>query len=515
MNNVVNRFNELLSRIYNSFPLQVVVLVSFGLLVKLSYFVNAEFWSGDLFFYIQGAKTIADGGVLYRDFGDIKPPGIFFLTYIIIKIFSYKYVLIGLKVFNVAAQFLSGILFIKIGSRLYDNKTGFYLGLFYLFAVTLMIPMWTYNIMLFAILFILVFIYIYISQDLKPNFIGLILSGFFVGLACIFSTNFILVTLLIPITALYREKKIFPVLKDSLFAFLGFIIPFLIFFVYCYKTDSLNDAYWWTIKWASIYGGSKPVYVKVYKFFAGMIESWPLIPVYFGGFWGLAYIFKNRLYRSNNYVFFLLCFATISLFVRLMLGKGSPRYYLYLMPSFILIIPLLKNNLILKKNIIKIVLSIFFLTSYCLVIYESITNPGDKRPIYIQTQKVIKNIQDNSSKNDKIFVWGEGFDIYYKSDRNMATSIYSTCQHLTNTYIWEKNNFKDYVYPWNHFMEEFKRDKPKLIINLSGYFDFPDDDRAIKNKEPFVENIILFRKYVEQNYIRIQMEDGSSIWKLK
>ncbi|OHD11710.1 MAG: hypothetical protein A2Y41_11390 [Spirochaetes bacterium GWB1_36_13] len=57
---------------------------------KLIYLFDFAIRSPDEFFYIQGAKSLLDGKVLYKDFGEIKPPGIFFLYFFFQRFLDMK-----------------------------------------------------------------------------------------------------------------------------------------------------------------------------------------------------------------------------------------------------------------------------------------------------------------------------------------------------------------------------------------------------------------------------------------
>ncbi|HQQ22956.1 MAG TPA: hypothetical protein PLH15_03875, partial [Spirochaetota bacterium] len=70
-------------------------LTAFGILFlsiaifKFTYLFASTIWRADLYYYMEFARTMLDGGVLYKDFGCSHPPFGYLEFYWIAKIFGY------------------------------------------------------------------------------------------------------------------------------------------------------------------------------------------------------------------------------------------------------------------------------------------------------------------------------------------------------------------------------------------------------------------------------------------
>ena len=112
-------------------------LLILGAALKLMYLFGSPLWRRDLLFFIQGARTMLDGCVLYRDIGDIKPPGIFFLFYIMGLLFGYSNILISIKGLALAFQTIAAFFFFKTGASIRGRKYGVMLGVLFVVAVSI------------------------------------------------------------------------------------------------------------------------------------------------------------------------------------------------------------------------------------------------------------------------------------------------------------------------------------------------------------------------------------------
>lgn len=114
-----------------------------------------------------------------------------------------------------------------------------------------------------------------------------------------------------------------------------------------------------------------------------------------------------------------------------------------------------------------------------------------RRPIY-------EWIKENSNNKDLIFVWHEGFELYYMTQRKMATSFFSTSQHLTKNEIWEKNHCEKIEIPWEKFLYELAKDKPKIIVDLTPPFYMFQKTKC--KKLEFYQ--LKFNHFINKNYLK-------------
>ena len=94
----------------------------------------------------------------------------------------------------------------------------------------------------------------------------------------------------------------------------------------------------------------------------------------------------------------------------------------------------------------------------------------------------------------------------------MATSIFSTSEFLDYASVWEANNYQNIELFWGRFIDEFKRDRPRLLIDLNPDF-LPKNNWQRKGEQKRYFNI--FKDYLDQNYVPVTVIDGAKIWKRK
>jgi hypothetical protein len=484
-----------------------LLFLFFGLILKLVYIFGSVIWSTDLYFYIQGAKTMMDGGVLYKDFGEVKPPGIFFIYLFLAYAGCYKNILILIKIVSIAFQTFTAFFFYKIGKGLWDIQTGIILGFGYLIAISINYQFWPANVMPLYILPVSIGLFLLVKNEfrLKPS--DIFWSGLFFCLGFLISSNVIFYVFLFPVLAYHITKSIKSSLKKSIIAFSGFMVPLVFLFYYFYHNHALYDWYWWNLKWAGIYGNFGPFWQKVLKIFSGMLLNWTWYPLYFFSFTGIYKIFKDRLYLKDKSAFFAVSILLVSLLSRVMLDKYVSRYNLYLLPGL-----LLCSYLSLKikfKAYTKIILCLLIISGFIYMNIASLSAPYQKN---IEAKKdMFEWIQKNTKDTDKIFVWQEAGEIYFFSGRPMATSFFSPYMHLYSR-EWRIENYKYLDYPWNKFFGEFQRDKPLLVIDTSGNFSLDIED---KSSGKLKEYMIKFKNMVKGDY-NPAIEFGSiKIWKRK
>ena len=479
------------------------IFVITGFLLKLVYLFASPIWRVDLFFYIQGAKTMLDGGVLFKNFVEIKPPGIFFIYYWLSLLFGYSNILVSIKFLALLSQSLTALFVSATASRVYTKKAGFAAGMAFLLAASVCYSFWPPNIMLIALTVWFCFIYI---QKTVPGY--LFFAGLFLGISSAISTNLILFTLIVPVLCIINDRSIKRFIIGCLTAFSGFMAVWLSMAVYFYLNNALTDWLWWNFRWASIYGGTRPVYLWIFNFFWGMIRSWQILPLYALSFYSLYAITKKRLYRKHRDYLVLGVLFVVSLLSRLAFGKSEPRYYLYMVPFMVLLLPLAIEYF--KKPQLKKISYIFLSFVIISLSYTSFEGISKSYRRFVTRKALHDAIKEFSDPSDKIFVWSEGYEVYLMSERSMAGSFFSPAQHLANGYIWMRNGFRNIDVPWQKFMSEFATDQPELIVDLTGKFKGAGEEYY---ERPLLDYMNSFIKEVNENYYVVSEVGRAVIWK--
>lgn len=225
--------------------LRYMWLILFSIFFIGSIHLPMPFW-GDQAFYLLGAKEMNEGLVLYRDYWDIKQPGIFFFYLIGGKLFGFTEVGIHLLELIYWLLFSITLIHFLLKFRIFKNELFAYfspliiVGSYYSFTSPAMFTQ-VEALVIFPLLLVIKFNFEY-SRSNKSFW--LILSGVSAGLVIFFKLMFFPL-LLVFWFFLFAEsiKKRVNYVKLSLDFILiptGIIIFCIPFLLYCYKNDILQ-----------------------------------------------------------------------------------------------------------------------------------------------------------------------------------------------------------------------------------------------------------------------------------
>lgn len=231
---------------FNRFRLFTIITIIFLGLIHLPIP-----FSGDQAFFLLGAKEMNDGLILYRDFWDIKQPGIFYFYYIAAKLFGFN--VIGVRVFELIYWLFFFVCCQYFLSRyIYKNKplsaliasatiVVCYYGLSYYVLLTQV-----EIIVNFPLILIVFFNHKFLTSN-KKNYLWLLFSGFCFGIILLFKLIFLPIVLCFYILFLifWTQQYDFKITKlwSTFIIALGLIISILPFMIYCYNHDILNLCY--------------------------------------------------------------------------------------------------------------------------------------------------------------------------------------------------------------------------------------------------------------------------------
>ncbi len=490
------------------------LLLSVGMLLKLVYLLAAQVWRVDIYFHIQSAKTILDGGVLFKDFGNSHPAGIVFLHWSLIQLFGYENISIALKVTALLSQTIAAFILYKIIYSFYDKTIGLVISLIFLLALAINWELWPANIMLFYILPVFAGIYVLVLNQEKQRFFSYFLAGICFSISTLLSTNTIFYTLLVPAFSIYRNRSFKYFFLHSIAGFLGFLIPFAINMAYFIYNDALIDYYNWNILWGAIYAGYRPWYERIFVAFPfSLIKTWAWFPLYIVFGYGVYHLVREKLYRNNAYAFFALALFAVALLSRLGMVRSNIRYSLFLLPGLIIMLPIAWNYFKVSKHYDKKKQYGYLLVLFIIFALAQ-TNLKAYRVSRYYVDYNRKNLHEwvisNSDKDDSIFVWHEGYEIYYRTGRKMATGIFSTSEFLESLSAWKADNFEHLGIFYEKFIEEFKRDKPLLVIDLKPDFRLKNKWKRENKIEYYFQK---FYSYFKEHYEMVKIIDGAKIYR--
>ncbi len=191
----------------------IYIILSIIILFPIIYFP----YSGDLWIYVTGGQVIAEGGKIFKDFVDLKPPFFF-------MIFSVIYTIFGNTEFNVRlAEFLiqSGIiifLYFLMSKIFVSNKIAFYGALFYSLSYAALTHANTFHAESFLPVFILSILYL---RTKNASRINKFLQGLFIGLSGGLKYTFIAIYPALLLTDSFIRKKSEEFLVEQLIILAG------------------------------------------------------------------------------------------------------------------------------------------------------------------------------------------------------------------------------------------------------------------------------------------------------
>lgn len=422
------------------------------------------YWYGDEGIYQAIGITLHDGGTIYKDAFDNKPP----LLLLIYSIFnSEQYLIRGLSlIFGLISvwifHFLARFLFPKKNNKLVFLITG-------LFAILFGLPLFEGNIansenfMLLPIIASALLILLSLtkdSEDKRNTFLfsaGAILSlAFLIKIVAVFDLFAFFSFLIILNIKKYGKFS----LKRIYFLLLGFSIPVFITSIYFLITSNFRN-----FLNASLFSNISYVGIENSIFFPQdllIVKS-----IILGLF--LLVIFRKRKYLSATAIF-ILVWVGFSLFNGFFSQRPYTHYLLLLLPSFCLLIGLILKEKKLQK--LLTILLIFLLVSVHsnFLIYEKNlayymnfwdylwgkknTNDYisffDKRAV--TDYKLANYINSRTEDSDLIYIWGNNAQVYKMTDKNPLHK-YTVLYHVTS--------YKD-GFPLT--VKALSKKKPKFIV---------------------------------------------------
>jgi hypothetical protein len=203
--------------------------------------------------FITGAQGMVNGKVLYRDFWDFKPPGIYYFYYIAGSLFGFSE--IGIHLLELICWLLLSFLLI-IAFRtagVFENKFTasltplFTAGIFY--SLSTAYSLTQVEALINVFLFITLWLAVESLKSEAKKFPLMFLSGLIGGIVLTFKLMFLPIVgvfwLSIFLNLIFKQKEnLFSILKRYLLPLaLGFFLPIVLLFIYFLKMDLLEVVY--------------------------------------------------------------------------------------------------------------------------------------------------------------------------------------------------------------------------------------------------------------------------------
>lgn len=416
------------------FILPLILVTSFLLRLPSLFEPN---WYGDEGIYQVIGQVVHQGGLLYRDAWDNKPP----LLYLIYAIFDGNQVLVRLLSLLVMLATIVGFFF--LGKKLFKEEKTVYVSTS-VFALLFASPLLEGNIANaenFMYLPIIAGLYLVVKHHKDEKsllyifFAGLLLGiAFLIKIVAIFDLGALLIFLFVTLISHHAKQWL---TKSFLLSF-GFALPIILTIVFFFFQGALSDFVTATFAQNVTYVGAG----NRLFFGQGLLLIKLLLLAVFSF---LIFFWRNRL--SWEHVFIYLWVA-LSLFNAFFGGRPWIHYLLTILPALCLFAGMIVENQ--KSRFINIVLflGILLLLSKSFWIYGKIFRYYPNFMAYASGAKdekayrdffdwfvnrdyeIAYHIRQHSKENDRLFIWGDNAQIYAIADR-LPPGRYTVSYHVT------------------------------------------------------------------------------------
>jgi len=480
------------------YPLFLIILI-----ILLSYPSLYYPFGTDQGVFAYVARTIIKGDVPYKDAWDIKPPGIYFLYALGVKILGDS--MVAIRIFDLFFTILNVLLIFYIVRKLFNEHSAFLSGFFYGFYYYVN-DFWTLgqveNFLNFFVLLSFLFLYLALNKSrmnpIATNTIFYLLAGVFSGLTIWFKQT----AIFFPIISIYlisvckiggRQRVSVPnftkdLVKSLVLFSIGSFAVSLMFFVYLFLKGVFSDFLYTILVWDRHYGG------LVYK--GGLIKflnaiSIPLL--YFFNYHlpfvvlSLIGLIISLIKRKNFNHHFLLCYFLAGFLCLIAQGKffyyhwivcyipmsifmanfmySSLKNYKKVYPVVVLLVAII---LIYVYTVEKYIFSFKYLYQYKKGVFsEKEYNGrfgayGKMEPGHFSFQaiyEVADYIKSHTSEKDPILVFSFSSLPYYLSKREAPTRFFFNVPVIVS---WVRNDWRD------EFIRDIRERPPNYFIFIEG-----------------------------------------------
>jgi 4-amino-4-deoxy-L-arabinose transferase-like glycosyltransferase len=426
-----------------------LVLMALTFVLRLPAFFTPVFNSDETFLATQ-AHVLNDGGTLYEDAIDRKPP---IVPYVYAATFSFfeTTALWSVRVVAMLAVALTALLLAIEARRRYGERAGWIAGILFVVAMVSFAPQdgQAANFEVFML----------------PSMTAAILfarrgRGFLAGVAIAAATlakqtgAATLLPVLYLIARARGKRGVAGVLA-------GFSIPTALVALAMGPSQLL----YWTVMGNGSYVGMKTMSTVVLTTFLFMTGMWAIcnLPL----LWKVPSAWKQRKLfaldgeRDTDLWLWVLS-AAVSVAVGL---RFFGHYYLQLLPPLALLAAgaLSRGSALWARRAVAFALVIGFLFSAA----GYFIRPGVPEPNY---ESVARYLSTTTNPDDPIYVWGSVPEIYWASGRRPATR-FLTSSFMTGTYPGrppeDANTGADTQSAWDDFYEDFTAHPPKFFVDTS------------------------------------------------
>src|SRR5438128_1380743 len=440
---------------------------------------------GDEAYYGTIANDILDGGTVYRTAVDTKPPGMYYIYAGVFQLSGRN----NLRAVHLLAIFVvaaTALLLRRIGARVADDWAGAWAGIGYALFVHAYLPRDTLgaNSEIFASLPLVLSVLVFLQGEEKAGWDWMFLSGALVGSATLIrqpsAVNLgVMLACLAYAWLILRTHSFGRVLAAGSGVVTGFIAVIAGLACYYQGQGNLHDAYLWAWAFAIRYVESETTFLFVLERLVTVhltvILAWGLL-----WYFGIRQVIETlRCFRRRNTVpseqVLLILWLVLS-YLAIFIGWRFPgHYHLPVLPPLSILAGQAFSRFVAEQRrspqprwrwIRAGIIGAAALPAIGFLIVAFVV-----RTQTLNFLPIVQHIVEETSPNDRIFVWGSYPPLYSFSNRRLATRFVS-CTHLIGAYASRPREVKgraESVIPesWEMFRADWAAHPPVLIIDMS------------------------------------------------
>jgi 4-amino-4-deoxy-L-arabinose transferase-like glycosyltransferase len=436
-------------------------------------------------YYGTIANDILDGGKIYHTAVDTKPPGIYYLYAGVFRLAGRN----NLRAVHLLAIFVvaaTALVVRRIAARVANDWAGAWSGIGYAVFAHTYLPRDTLaaNSEIFASLLLAMGVLAFLRGEKQPAWGWMFLSGALCGAATLIRQPSVLNVGVILVCLAYAwlilgTHSFGAVLRAGTSIVAGFLSVIGGLAWYYQSQGNLHDAYLWAWAFAIRYVESETtlpfVLERIAIFHLSVILSWGLL-WYFGVRQVVEILKSFRLTRPLSTEVVLLVLWLGVAYLTIFIGwRFLGHYHLMVLPPLSILAGQAFSRFVVKQRSsprrrwLRLRMGIIAAASvpaiaYLIVAFAVRTKTLDFLPI-------VQRIVEETSPNDRIFVWGSYPQLYSFSGRGPATRFVS-CTHLVGAYASRPREVRERgesIIPgsWEMFQADWEAHPPALIIDMS------------------------------------------------
>lgn len=477
------------------FPFWLIILLIVTFILRVPSLFE-PFSYGDETIYLTLGEGIRKGFVLYRDLHDNKPPLLYFLAAIAGNVFWFRAIL--------TAWMLTAItLFSHFTEKLFPKNTTIVKASTITFALLTTFPLLegqTSNAELFMLLPTIAAFYLLLFTKAIPK--NIFFAGLLFSAAALFKipAAFDIGTIIffwIITSNLTKKKGFFDFVKNSFVLLFGFLTPLALSALWYFSRGALNEylvaAFLQNVGYLSSWNRS----TQEVSF---LTKNLPLLIRAFVVAAGLSSLYAFRHKLSKPFIF-ASAWLLFSLFAATLSERPYPHYLIQTLPALAILTGMLagKKNREQALTIIPLSLVVLAPLIYHFWYYPSLPyyqrfsklflGQITKEEYYqefgsevLTNYKIAHFLVNSTSKNDKIFVWGDSAQIYALTRRFPPTKYIAT-YHI-----------QDFSSP-EDTLAALNAQKPEFIV--------------LKPESPAFDEL---NSFLFANYLQVESIDNVNIW---